>query len=149
MPGRSGSGETDMTSGGVRVSRMASVALDVSGQEPFNPKGEAHNLSQQWERWKQSFSLYTTEKVFRTMLKSKLLHQLPVWTFKKFTSTSLVSDGKDASFEASLQVLDNYFVPKSNIPFERHLFGQKIIVTGEWRKCVPVCVQIASTSSDL
>ena len=31
MPGRSGSGETDMTSSGVSGSRMASVALDVSG----------------------------------------------------------------------------------------------------------------------
>ena len=69
------------------------------------------------------------------------MHQLPVWTFKKFTMYfSLASDGKDASFEATLQVLDNYFVPKSNIPFERHLIGQKINVAGEWRKCVPVCV---------
>ena len=27
-------------------------------------------------------------------------------------------------FEGTLEVLDNYFVPKSNIPLERHLFRQ-------------------------
>lgn len=35
--------------------------MSVDGNH-FNPKGEAHNLSQRWERWKQSFSLYTMGK---------------------------------------------------------------------------------------
>ena len=36
------------------------LLLDVSGLEPFNPKGEAHNLSQRWKKWKRAFSLYST-----------------------------------------------------------------------------------------
>ena len=66
MPGGGGSGETNATSGttsgAVGGSGMTSVTLDVSGLEPFNPKGEAHNLSQRWKKWKRAFSLYVTGK---------------------------------------------------------------------------------------
>lgn len=34
---------------------------------------------------------------------------------------TIESDGGDVSFQATLQVLDYNFVPKLNIPFERHL----------------------------
>ena len=43
MLGYSGSGETDATSSAVGSSGMALVTLDVSGLEPFNPKGEAYS----------------------------------------------------------------------------------------------------------
>ena len=51
-------------------------------------------------------------------------------------------DGRGVSFEATLHMLDNnYFVFNLNIPFDRHLFRQKINVTGEWRKmCTSLCV---------
>ena len=70
MPGRGGSGGTDTTSGGVggaiggsfSGSRVASVFLDVSGLEPFDPKGEAYNLSQRWKRWKRALYLYVNGK---------------------------------------------------------------------------------------
>ena len=44
---------------------------------------------------------------------------------------TIAGDGGDVSFGATLQVLDNYFVPKSNIPFERHLFWQISQESGE------------------
>ena len=37
---------------------------------------------------------------------------------------TLAGESGDASFEATLKVLDDHFVPKANIPFERHLFRQ-------------------------
>lgn len=45
-----------------------------------------------------------------------------------FTSAS---DDGDMSFEATLLLLDNYFAPKSNTPFERHLIGQISQESGE------------------
>ena len=44
------------------------------------------------------------------------------WMFRKFTS--LVADAESATFEVTVKVLDDYFVPKANVPFERHLFRQ-------------------------
>lgn len=37
---------------------------------------------------------------------------------------TLAGEDGDASFEATLKVLDDYFVPIANISFERHLFRQ-------------------------
>ena len=37
---------------------------------------------------------------------------------------TLDGEDGDASFEATLKVLDDHFVPRANIPFERHLFRQ-------------------------
>ena len=37
---------------------------------------------------------------------------------------TLAGEDGDASFEATLNVLEDYFVPRANIPFERHLFRQ-------------------------
>ena len=44
------------------------------------------------------------------------------WMFRKFTSHLLLMQQESATFEATVKVLDDYFVPKANIPFERHLF---------------------------
>ena len=41
---------------------MTSVSLDVTGLDPFHPKGEVLNLSQRWKKWKRAFSLYVTGK---------------------------------------------------------------------------------------
>ena len=37
---------------------------------------------------------------------------------------TLVDEEIEENGEATLKVLDDYFVPKPNIPFERHLFRQ-------------------------
>ena len=128
MPGGGGSGETNATSGttsgAVGGSGMTSVTLDVSGLEPFNPKGEAHNLSQRWKKWKRAFSLYVTGKgVSNDAQKRALLLHVAGMDVQEIYFT-LAGEGGDASFEATLKVLDDHFVPKANIPFERHLFRQ-------------------------
>ena len=37
---------------------------------------------------------------------------------------TLAADAESVTLEATVKVLDDYFVPKANIPFERHLFRQ-------------------------
>ena len=37
---------------------------------------------------------------------------------------TLVPGGEDKDYPATLKVLDDYFIPKANVPFERHLFRQ-------------------------
>ena len=35
---------------------------------------------------------------------------------------TLVPDGAEKNYAETFKVLDDYFIPKANIPFERHLF---------------------------
>ena len=37
---------------------------------------------------------------------------------------TLVPDGAEKSYAETFKVLDDYFIPKANVPFERHLFRQ-------------------------
>lgn len=37
---------------------------------------------------------------------------------------TLANGEESSSFTKTMKVLDHYFVPKSNVPFERHLFRQ-------------------------
>ena len=37
---------------------------------------------------------------------------------------TLVPGGEDKDYPATLKVLDDFFIPKANVPFERHLFRQ-------------------------
>ena len=131
MPGGSGSGETNTTSGVVGGSGNASVTLEVGGLEPFNTKGEAQNLSQRWKKWKRAFNLYVTGKgVANDTQKRALLLHVAGMDVQEIYFT-LAGEGEGTDFEATLKVLDDYFVPKANIPFERHLFRQILQENGE------------------
>ena len=44
---------------------------------------------------------------------------------------TLVAEDQESTFENCLTVLDNYFTPKANVPFERHGFRQMEQLTGE------------------
>ena len=64
---------------------MTSVSLDVTGLEPFDPKGEILNLSQRWKKWKRAFSLYVTGKgVSNDAQKRAFCCMSLVWVCKKF-----------------------------------------------------------------
>ena len=131
MPGGGGTGETNTISGAVGGSGNASVTLEVGGLEPFNTKGEAQNLSQRWKKWKRAFNLYVTGKgVSNDAQKRALLLHVAGMDVQEIYFT-LAGEGEGTDFEATLKVLDDYFVPKANIPFERHLFRQISQENGE------------------
>ena len=44
---------------------------------------------------------------------------------------TLAAETESTNFPATVKVLDDYFVPKTNISFERHLFGQNVQESGE------------------
>ena len=44
---------------------------------------------------------------------------------------TLIPENEEKSWKESFEVLDNYFVPKVNVPFERHFFRQMCQAAGE------------------
>ena len=77
----------------------------------FEPRAEPHTLSVRWKRWKRSFLLYVLAKgiVEDRQKVALLLH----------TAGQEVQD-----LYYVMELLDSYFVPKVNVPFERNVFRQ-------------------------
>ena len=100
------------------------VSLDVGLLVSFDTKGDPHGLSQRWSKWKRSFKLYLTGKGVTddAQKRALLLHAAGVDVQEIYFT--LVSEDEITTFEATMKVLDDYFIPKANVPFERHLFRQ-------------------------
>ena len=102
----------------------AKQILEVGGPPCFDPKGEPNSLSVRWKQWKRAFNLYVASKGV-TNEEHKVALLLPSGGIElQEIHYTLMSEDQDTSFNDSVAVLDNYFTPKVNVPFERHVFCQ-------------------------
>ena len=90
----------------------------------FNPKGEPHSLSQKWKRWKRAFDLYITGKGVSDEEQKRALYLHVAGMDVRENYFILAVDSESATFEAIVKLLDDCFVPKANVPFERLLLQQ-------------------------
>ena len=82
------------------------------------------NLSVRWKRWKRSFNLYLAAKgVPNDHQRVALLLHTGGAKFQEVYFT-LVDEEEEKSFDACVRLLDKHFVPKANLPFDRHHFRQ-------------------------
>ena len=119
------SSNKDSASSGEQASSSGSLlSTDVKGLPCFNPRDDATNLAVRWKRWKRSFNLYLTAKgVTNDHQRVALLLHTGGAELQELYFT-LVDEEEEKSFEAFVRVLDEHFVPKANLPFERHQFRQ-------------------------
>ena len=114
------SAPSSTNSGGASAKQI----LDFLGLPCFDHKGEPNSLSIRWKRWKRAFNLYVASKgVTNEGQKVTLLLHSGGIELQEIYYT-LVSEDQDTSFNVCVVVLDNYFTPKVNVPFERHVFRQ-------------------------
>ena len=127
MPG----GESESSSRTESSGSSVTVSLDVGSLVSFDTKGDPHGLSQRWRKWKRSFKLYLTGKGVTddAQKRALLLHAADVDVQEIYFT--LVSEDEITTFEATIKVLDDYFIPKANVPFESHLFRQIAQEMGE------------------
>lgn len=96
----------------------------VQGLRHFDPAGDTTLLSSRWKRWKRAFNLFVTARgVTKPEQKLALLLHSGGLKFQDLYYT-LVPETTTKTFEESVTILDSYFVPTSNVPFERHQFRQ-------------------------
>ena len=108
------------TNGGSGVSMP--VAVEVGSLQPFQVKGDPHSISQRWRKWKRAFELYVLGKgITNDSQKWGLLLHTAGLDLQEGYFT-LVPDGMEKDYARTFKVLDDYFIPKANVPFERHLF---------------------------
>ena len=86
------------------------------------------NISQKWKR---SFGLYLKGKGLTDDAQKKALPLHAVGVDVQEIFFTLVNEQESATFSEMMSALDDYFVPKSNVPFERYLFRQITQVSDE------------------
>ena len=95
--------------------------LQLTPVSAFSPE-ESANVSQKWADWKESFSYFIQGSGVREdgQKKAILLHQAGMEVQRIFRTLTVAGD----SFDDAINALDNHFVPKKNVAYERHVFRQ-------------------------
>jgi len=95
----------------------------------FDPKGDSTNLGSKWKKWKKSFELYTVAGgINDTDQQRALMLHCAGEGVQEIVDT--FTDPVDTY--ARLKVaLDEYFLPKQNKRYERHVFRQCVQKEGE------------------
>jgi len=94
---------------------------------PFDCVESVVNIGARWRRWRRAFEYYieargTTEPAQK---KALLLHTAGINVQDIFETLTLAEAGeRDDEYSLAIRALDNYFLPQSNTPYERHCFRQ-------------------------
>ena len=123
MPGGE-SGVTEQSNGAVSSGSSVMVSLDVGSLVSFDTKGDPRGISQRWKKWKRSFKLYLAGKGVTDDAQKRALFLHAAGVDVQEIYFTLVGEDEITTFEDTMKELDDYFVPKANVPFERHLFRQ-------------------------
>ncbi|XP_038221597.1 uncharacterized protein K02A2.6-like [Zerene cesonia] len=101
--------------------------------EKFECDGEAGSVGARWERWKRGLYIYleAADVISSSKKRASLLHwggqelQEILFNIPGGYVALTEDDGHDIDvFEVSIKKLDEYFAPKQNKRYERHLFRQ-------------------------
>ena len=123
---------SDTTPSLLTTSNVEPKSLEVRGLPCFDPKGEPTTLSVRWKWWKRAFHLYVASKgVTNQAQKVALLLHSGGMDLQEIFYTLAPEDEAQNNLDNCLTVLDNYFTPKVNVPFERHEFRQLAQLQGE------------------
>ena len=101
---------------------MAAVCNWNSGIPTFDPKVEPTSIAPRWQRWKRAFELFIVGKGItdKTQKRALLLHCAGMDVQDIFDT--LPNNGEDNDYDKAIEVLDTYFNPATNVPYERHMF---------------------------
>ena len=98
---------------------------DMYSLNTFSVDGETSSLAQRWKTWKRAFLLYVVGKgVTQDAQKKALLLHTAGLGVQQIYYTLVDESNDENNFDATVAILDNYFVPKANVHFERHKFHQ-------------------------
>lgn len=107
------------------------MALNLPPLSPFDVHADPAGIRLQWAKWVISFKLYLTASGIKdNAQKRTLLLHLGGSDVQDIFAT-MEDTGDDKDFDTALAKLNNYFTPKKNIPYERHIFWQAVQEQGK------------------
>ena len=108
---------------------MAARMFGLPTVQCFDANGEQSSLGTKWRDWKEQFENYLVAMAITndTQKRALLLHLGGDSLYKVFKG--LTDTGED--YATAVQKLDEYFMPKKNVRYERYVFKQARQETGE------------------
>ncbi len=108
---------------------MAAVQMNDVGDMPCFDCTESGGLAQRWQRWLRAFELYSTGRgvVNVAQKKALLLHKagMKVQDIYYTLPDEVALEGENA-YGMTVRVLNRFFRPHTNTPFERHVFRNMV-----------------------
>ncbi|XP_053376976.1 uncharacterized protein K02A2.6-like [Mercenaria mercenaria] len=101
--------------------------FDVSSdQTSLSQRWDKTSLSQRWDKWMKQFNFFTVGSGITdaTQKRALLLHLAGPETQEIFGT--LTETGEDKDYDKAVEKLTDYFKPKKNIAYERHIFRCEI-----------------------
>jgi len=99
-------------------------ATEVRNLPCFNPREDPNTLAVRWKRWKRSFELYVLAKGVSSDPQKVALLLHTAGTELQELYYTLAAEEELKPYKDVIALLDEYFVPKVNVSFERHVFRQ-------------------------
>ena len=95
--------------------------LQLTPLAAFSPE-ETSNVAQKWAEWKESFQYFIDGSGITQdgQKKAILLHQAGMEVQRIFRTLTVAGD----TFNDAVIALDEHFMPKKNVAYERHVFRQ-------------------------
>ena len=95
-------------------------AFQLSPLSPFS-LNETSNVAQKWEDWKEALECFVQGSgITDDKQKAILFHQAGMKVHHIFRVLTIASD----TYEDAIKVLDEHFLLKKNVAYERHVFRQ-------------------------
>ncbi|XP_077983944.1 uncharacterized protein LOC144438677 [Glandiceps talaboti] len=114
----------DNANGGAASCNAVMMTADIGGLQAFDIKDDPHSTSQRWKKWRRAFELYLIGKGITADAQKRalLLHTAGLEVQEIYFT--LVGEDTEKEYKDTMKVLNDYFIPKANVPFKRHLFRQ-------------------------
>ena len=94
--------------------------------QPFDCM-DPSQIATRWRRWRRSFDYYIKARgtADPPQKKALLLHTAGINVQDVFETLTLLEAGEqDDEYSLAIRALDEYFLPQTNMPYERHCFRQ-------------------------
>lgn len=106
------------------------AASDIGSLPNFDCQGDATSVGPRWKRWKRAFTYYVQGRNIDNAARKRalLLHSAGMEVqdlFETLDEVEFHAEGEgdvDDVYKQALRMLDAYFIPKVNVPYERHVF---------------------------
>ena len=130
---------------------MASIKIDdLTSVKPVDPHGEPSGVGRRWQHWLKSFSVYANSKGLlitvdkadnKVQRRALLLHSAGEAVQAIFETLADTGEAKD--YEKAVKALNDYFIPRVNSTYQKHLFcsmeqqdGETVALFVTWLKQV-------------
>jgi hypothetical protein len=100
------------------------AGLDFSGIQQFDPHSEPSSLASQWKEWLQRFKRCIVAFDIKDKARKQALLLYLAGPKVETIFATLSDTGEENDFDKAIEKLTEYFAPKKNILYERHIFRE-------------------------